>query len=174
MNRVSTGAILTRCMQFTLETVREVARLAREAGLGEVNIESAGEGEKQRLIVRRGAPAVVYGGGPLIDESILVEDTDYEVALEYLEAESASSEPAPVTVTSTAVGVYRAPAGAPEAGTKVRAGQTVAIVESLKIPSEIATPVAGTVLEVLVIEGQGVEYGQPLMTLSLAEDSASK
>jgi acetyl-CoA carboxylase biotin carboxyl carrier protein len=74
-------------------------------------------------------------------------------------------EPAGVTITSTAVGLFRQSSPPLQVGDTVKNRQVVAIVESLKIPNEITTRVAGRIVEVLATEGQGVEYGQPLLVI---------
>ncbi len=76
-------------------------------------------------------------------------------------------------ITSPMVGTfYRAPA--PDAdpfidvGQKVAVGQTVCIVEAMKLMNEIGSDFSGTVREVLVENGQPVEFGQPLFLLETA------
>lgn len=71
-------------------------------------------------------------------------------------------------VTAPIVGTfYRAPQpGAEpfvEVGQRVEAGQNLAIVEAMKLMNPIKSEWAGTVREVLVADGQSVEFGQPLM-----------
>lgn len=50
-------------------------------------------------------------------------------------------------------------------GDSVEAGQTVGIIEAMKIMNEIAAEASGTLVEFLVESGQPVEYGQPLLRL---------
>ena len=45
------------------------------------------------------------------------------------------------------------------------AGQTILIVEAMKHMNEVGAPHAGTVVEILVGDGQPVEYGEPLMII---------
>jgi acetyl-CoA carboxylase biotin carboxyl carrier protein len=52
-----------------------------------------------------------------------------------------------------------------EVGDDVRAGQTILIVEAMKHMNEVATPRAGRIVEILVEDGQPVEYGQPLAVI---------
>jgi acetyl-CoA carboxylase biotin carboxyl carrier protein len=71
-------------------------------------------------------------------------------------------------VTSPFVGTfYRAPApdAAPfvDVGSSIRPGQTLCIVEAMKLMNEIEAEFAGTVLEVLVENGASVEFGQRLL-----------
>jgi acetyl-CoA carboxylase biotin carboxyl carrier protein len=76
-----------------------------------------------------------------------------------------------VEISSPMVGTfYRAPAPgeAPfvEVGDRVRAGQTVCIIEAMKLMNEIEAEVSGQVMEILVQNGEPVEYGQPLMRIN--------
>lgn len=73
-----------------------------------------------------------------------------------------------VEITSPMVGTfYRSPApdepSFVDVGDRIQMGQTVCIIEAMKLMNEIEAEVAGQVLEVLVENGQPVEYGQPLM-----------
>ncbi|MBK9575076.1 MAG: acetyl-CoA carboxylase biotin carboxyl carrier protein [Rhodoferax sp.] len=52
-----------------------------------------------------------------------------------------------------------------EVGDSVKEGQTVCIVEAMKILNEIETDKSGTVTQILCQNGQAVEYGQPLFTI---------
>ncbi|MBK1990487.1 acetyl-CoA carboxylase biotin carboxyl carrier protein [Sphaerospermopsis aphanizomenoides BCCUSP55] len=76
-----------------------------------------------------------------------------------------------VEVQSPMVGTfYRAPAPgeAPfvEVGDRVRSGQSVCIIEAMKLMNEIEAEVSGQVMEILVQNGEPVEYGQPLMRIN--------
>jgi acetyl-CoA carboxylase biotin carboxyl carrier protein len=76
-----------------------------------------------------------------------------------------------VEITSPMVGTfYRAP-GPDEApfvdvGDRIRPGQTVCIIEAMKLMNELEAEVAGEIVEVLVQNGSPVEYGQPLMRVN--------
>lgn len=74
-------------------------------------------------------------------------------------------------VKSPMVGTfYRAsgPEEAPfvEVGDRIRTGQTVCIIEAMKLMNEIEAEVFGQVMEILVENGEPVEYGQPLMRVN--------
>ncbi|QYX33576.1 acetyl-CoA carboxylase biotin carboxyl carrier protein [Sphaerospermopsis torques-reginae] len=76
-----------------------------------------------------------------------------------------------VEVQSPMVGTfYRAPAPgeAPfvEVGDRVKVGQSVCIIEAMKLMNEIEAEVSGQVMEILVQNGEPVEYGQPLMRIN--------
>ena len=81
---------------------------------------------------------------------------------------SASKDKKWQEVTSPMVGTfYRAPAPgeAPfvEVNDRIRVGQTVCIIEAMKLMNEIETELAGQVMEIAVENGEPVEYGQTLM-----------
>ena len=84
--------------------------------------------------------------------------------------EAAPQLPAGHVVTSPMVGTfYRAPSpgAAPfvNVGDTVKEGQTVCIIEAMKLLNEIECDKAGVIKEILVENGQAVEYGQPLFVI---------
>jgi acetyl-CoA carboxylase biotin carboxyl carrier protein len=85
-------------------------------------------------------------------------------------ASPAVDVPAGAQITSPSVGLFwRAPSpGAPpfvEVGQPVAAGDTVAIVEVMKLMNHVVAPVDGTVAAILVGNGDAVEYGQVLVVV---------
>jgi acetyl-CoA carboxylase biotin carboxyl carrier protein len=78
-----------------------------------------------------------------------------------------------VAIVSPMVGTfYRSPAPDEPAftavGDRIRAGQTVCIIEAMKLMNEIEAEIAGQVMEVLVENGQPIEFGQTLMYINPA------
>jgi len=74
-------------------------------------------------------------------------------------------------VTAPMIGTfYAAPAPGDPAfvsvGDRIEAGQTIGIIEAMKIMNEIASDRAGTVVEVLAINSQSVEFGSPLVRIT--------
>ena len=85
-------------------------------------------------------------------------------------AQPVQAEPAGHAVKSPMVGTfYRAasPGAKPfvEIGSQVKEGQTICIIEAMKILNEIEADKSGTVTQVLCEHGQAVEYGQPLLMI---------
>ncbi len=79
-----------------------------------------------------------------------------------------------LAVVAPLVGVFHAaakPKGKPlvAVGDRVKAGQHVAAIESLNVINEVEAPAPGRISEILIQEGQPVEYGQPLMTIESTE-----
>ena len=138
--------------------IRELADLLDETDLSEIEIERAG----LRLRVARNMTVTAVAPAA------------------YSPPPSAAAGPAPVAaadlakhpgvVPSPMVGTcYFAPEpGAKpfiDVGSKVAVGQTLLIIEAMKTMNQIPSPRAGTVTQVLVEDGQPVEYGEPLVVI---------
>ena len=86
------------------------------------------------------------------------------------QAPSAAPEPKGTEVTAPMVGVfYAAPAPGDEpfvrVGSKVKAGETLCIIEAMKVLNEVTAEVDGEVLEICVADGDLVEFGSCLMRI---------
>jgi len=105
---------------------------------------------------------VEWAGG-----SVRVRREPSAVAARPLESESPLPKVDRATVTSLFVGIFhQEPASSfPAIGDDVRAGQTIAHVETLGIQNSVLTAVDGSIVEVLVPDGTPVEYGQPLIVV---------
>ena len=144
----------------TLLRVRELAQIATEFDLAEIELEPAG----RVRVVRRStlAPSVqVAAPGPAIAHAPLAV------------VSPPGADEDGMFVSSPFVGTfYRAPS--PEAssfvevGQPVRKGQVVCIIEAMKLMNEIESEADGKVAEVLVKNGEHVEYGQKLFRLTKA------
>ena len=138
--------------------IRELALLLDETSLTEIEIERAG------LRVRVARNITVTAAMP----------ANYQPALA---APAAAAAPGatdlakhPGVVPSPMVGTaYWAPEpGAKpfiDVGSKVSAGQTLLIIEAMKTMNQIPSPRAGTVTQILVEDGQPVEFGEPLVII---------
>lgn len=141
-----------------LRKLKKLIDLVEESGVAELELT---EGEEKIRIVKGGAPTREHAnvtpgpGQPSV-------------------AASASAAPAPAAVapqghavTSPMVGTfYRCPTpGAKpfvEVGDTVKKGQTICIIEAMKLMNEIEADADGVIKEVLVENGEPVEYGEPL------------
>ena len=129
------------------------------------------EGDDFRLEVRRNMPTVAVAAAPAA--AVVPAPAPLQVSHEA----TAPSTPPPavpasrtdlVDVTAPMVGTfYRAPAPgeAPfvEVGTRIGVGQTICILEAMKLMNELEAEAAGEVVEILVDNGTPVEFGQVLM-----------
>ena len=141
------------------ELIRELAQLLDETKLTEIEIERDG----MRVRVGRGTTAVAAAVPAAPSAAALAAATA---------AAEASADPAkhPGAVTSPMVGTAymgAAPGAKPfvDIGSKVLAGETLLIVEAMKTMNQIPAPRAGTVTQILVEDGQPVEFGEPLMII---------
>lgn len=87
-----------------------------------------------------------------------------------VQAPAAALEPQGVEVTAPMVGVfYAAPAPGDEpfvrVGSKVKAGETLCIIEAMKVLNEVTAEADGEVLEICVVDGDLVEFGSCLMRI---------
>jgi acetyl-CoA carboxylase biotin carboxyl carrier protein len=146
------------------DLIRDLAGLLKETELTEIEIEQEGF----RIRVARGAlPAQVHH-----IEAVRAPSIAARAPAEAPTPQGSPADPArhPGCVPSPMVGTaYRSPepGAAPfvEVGDTVEAGQTILIVEAMKHMNEVAAPRAGKVVEILVEDGQPVEYGEPLMII---------
>ena len=142
--------------------IRELALLLDETSLTEIEIERAG------LRVRVARNISIAASMP----------ANFQQAASARAAPIASVAPAaiadlakhPGVVPSPMVGTtYSSPEpGAKpfiEVGTKVSVGQTLLIIEAMKTMNQIPSPRAGTVTQILVEDGQPVEFGEPLVII---------
>jgi len=137
------------------DLIRELAKLLEETGLTEIEFERNGE----RVRVARRAKRAA---GPATAASA---SSAAQVAADDGPIDHTGN---PGLVTSPMVGTayLGAEPGARayvEIGSRVRAGETLLIVEAMKTMNQIPAPRAGTVTQILIEDGQPVEFGEPLM-----------
>ena len=137
------------------DLIRELAKLLEETGLTEIEFERNGE----RVRVARRAKRAA---GPATAASA---SSAARVAADDGPIDHTGN---PGLVTSPMVGTaYLGPEPGARAyveiGSRVRAGETLLIVEAMKTMNQIPAPRAGTVTQILIEDGQPVEFGEPLM-----------
>ena len=136
--------------------IRELAKLLDETGLSEIELERNGERVRVARAPQRPLPAAPAPAPMPAPAAQAASDADI------------SGHPG--LVTSPMVGTaYLAPEpGARayvEVGSRVRAGETLLIVEAMKTMNQIPAPRAGTVARILIEDGTPVEFGEPLMII---------
>jgi acetyl-CoA carboxylase biotin carboxyl carrier protein len=160
-----------------LKLIQKLIRMMKHDGVGELEVEDQKSGLRVRL--KRGGDAppatpplvqLMHGGVP----QHMVAPAPAAPAAG--QPAAASPEPAPqagTPIVSPMVGTfYRAPS--PEAepfvsvGSKIAVDERLCIIEAMKVMNEIKSEVAGEILEILVENGEPVEFGQPLYLVKLA------
>jgi acetyl-CoA carboxylase biotin carboxyl carrier protein len=137
--------------------IRDLAALLKETELSEIEIE---QGDFRIRVARGGGAmptAMAYPEPP-------AEAKEKELAKPVDPARHPGCVPSPMVGTA-----YRAPdpSAKPfvEVGDVVHVGQTILIIEAMKHMNEVAAPHAGRIADILVEDGQPVEFGQPLMII---------
>jgi len=143
--------------KFDPDLIRELARLLDETGLTEIEFER--DGERVR-VGRHSAPAAAMPA-PITAAERLGAATD---------GNRLDPMSHPGLVTSPMVGTAYAgpqPGARPfvEIGSRVTAGETLLIIEAMKTMNQIPAPRSGTVVQILVEDGQPVEFGEPLLII---------
>jgi acetyl-CoA carboxylase biotin carboxyl carrier protein len=150
-----------------LRKLKKLIDLVQESGIGEIEIT---EGEERVRISRQMAPAPVMMA-PAMQHYAAPGTLGPPAAGAPAAAPAPAAEPPKGhSLKSPMVGTfYRAPSpGAPafvEIGQSVSKGQTLCIIEAMKLLNEIESDAAGTIKAILVENGQPVEYGQPLFLI---------
>lgn len=149
-----------------LRKLKTLIDLVQQSGIAELEIT---EGEEKVRISRGMTP----GSTPSMPQTVYVTPAGIQAAPEVSASPDASApaEPQGHVIKSPMVGTFYRTSG-PDAkpfvdiGQTVKAGETVCIIEAMKLLNEIEADRDGTVKEVLVENGQPVEYGQPLIVLA--------
>ena len=154
-----------------LKLIRQLVRIMNNGGVSELEIDDEKEGLSVRL---RRDSEVSAGSGPIVHmmpSAVPAQAAPLAMGGESAPAGSAAPSgppPGTVQITSPMVGTfYRTPS--PEAppfvdvGSRVDEESVVCIVEAMKVMNEIQAEVTGEVIEILVENGEPVEFGQPLL-----------
>lgn len=131
--------------------LRELLRLVGRTDVEELEVEIGGT----RLFLRRRCeqPSADRQDGSLAPE--------------------ATAEPPREVIKADRVGFFHFTADksrrTPVVGERVSEGQTLGVIDALSVPNAVRAPIAGELVEILVEEGQPVEYGQPLFVVQPGE-----
>lgn len=145
-----------------LRKLKTLIDLVAESGIAELEVT---EGEDKVRIVKHAVATTAAPAAPVAMAAVAVPTPAAAPTIAL-----GSEEIAGHVVKSPMVGTfYRAASpGAPpfiEQGAAVKAGDTLCIIEAMKLLNEIEADVGGTVKQILVENGQPVEYGQPLFII---------
>ena len=149
----------TGSMQVDTDLVRELAAMLNDTGLSEIEVE---DGERKirvsRMMTAVSAPMMAApAAAPAIAPAA--------AAAPSAPAISANAMKSPMVGTAY---LSPEPDAAPfvSVGQQVKAGDTVLIIEAMKVMNPIVAATSGTVTEILVESGQPVEFDQPLLVIA--------
>ena len=153
-----------------LKAIKQVVEMMKRSEISEFEIEE--KDFKLRLSRKNGDTQIIHAAAPIAAAPA-------PVALAAPVAGAPAAAAAPVEekgisiVKSPMVGTFYT-AASPDSpafakvGTKVSADSIVCIIEAMKVMNEIQSEISGTVTEVLIENGEAVEYGQPLFKVKTA------
>lgn len=149
----------TGSMQVETDLVRELAAMLNDTGLSEIEVE---DGER-KIRVSRMMTAVA---APMMAAAAAAPaSAPAAAAAPSAPAISANAMKSPMVGTAY---LSPEPDAAPfvSVGQQVKAGETVLIIEAMKVMNPIVAATSGTVTEILVESGQPVEFDQPLLVIA--------
>ncbi|MBD5770063.1 acetyl-CoA carboxylase biotin carboxyl carrier protein [Marinomonas colpomeniae] len=143
-----------------IRKIKKLIELLEESNVYEIEIK---EGEEAVRISRGGAPVMAQMAAPVMAAPVAAAPV----------ASAAPEAPAVIAghvINSPMVGTYyksSAPGAKSfiEVGQKVNAGDTICIVEAMKMMNQIEADKSGTIGAILVEDGEPVEFDQPLVTI---------
>jgi acetyl-CoA carboxylase biotin carboxyl carrier protein len=145
-----------------LRKLKTLIDLVQNSGISELEIS---EGDERIRIAKQlhTAPGVPQINLPASASTPAATTTEADAA-------TPEAEPEGVTVKAPMVGTFyrsSAPEAAPfvEIGQAVKPGDTLCIIEAMKLMNEIEAETAGVIKDILVENGQAVEYGQPMFVI---------
>lgn len=150
-------------MKIDHEAIKNLASLLNETGLTEIEVT---DGDKKVRVTKNisvqavAAPAVA--AAPAAAPAPVAADTGNVAAL------SADNHPGAVKSPMVGTAYLQSEPNAPRfitVGAKVKAGDTLLIIEAMKVMNPIKAEKAGTVTDILIDDAQPVEFGQPLLII---------
>lgn len=148
-------------MKFETDYIEKLAKIVADNELTEISLE---DGE-QAITIRKDLPEVIAASAPVVSPAVAPAPA--------VTASAPSVEPNAEAkkgnaITSPMVGTFYskpAPDAEPfvKLGDSISTGDTVCIVEAMKMMNEIESEFSGKIIEICVSDGEPVEYGQPLM-----------
>ncbi len=144
-----------------LRKLKTLIELVQQSGIAELEIT---EGE-EKVRIARGVPGGVVQGGPQPATTYAVPPATTDAA------PAVAPEPEDHVVKSPMVGTFyrsAAPGTKPfvEVGDPIKSGETVCIIEAMKLLNEIEADRDGVIKEIFLENGEPVEYGQPLFSIA--------
>ncbi len=157
---VKTGT--TGSMQVDTDLVRELAAMLNDTGLSEIEVE---DGERKIRVSRNMTAVAAPMMAAPVAAAAAVPAPAAAAAAPSAPATSANALKSPMVGTAY---LTPEPDAAPfvSVGQQVKAGDTVMIIEAMKVMNPIVAATSGTVTEILVESGQPVEFDQPLLVIA--------
>ncbi|WP_349364379.1 MAG: acetyl-CoA carboxylase biotin carboxyl carrier protein [Roseitalea porphyridii] len=153
---------------FDTKLVSDLAQILNETDLTEIEVE---QGEMRVRVSREISQHFIGHAAPQMPAQPAPAPAAPAAPAAEAPAPAAASEDRSNAVPAPMVGTaYLAPAPGAEpfiaVGASVTEGETLVIIEAMKVMNQIAAPRSGTVTEILIEDGEPVEFGQPLLVIA--------
>ncbi len=150
-----------------IRKIKKLIELLEDSDVAEIEIK---EGEESVRIARASGPAVQMAAAAPVAAAPAIAPFSAPAAAPAAPAAEEDLLPPGTIVESPMVGTFYpspAPGSKPfvEIGQSVQKGDTLCIIEAMKIMNQIVAETSGTIRAIVVDEGQPVEYGEPLMVI---------
>jgi acetyl-CoA carboxylase biotin carboxyl carrier protein len=149
-----------------LRKLKKLIDLVQESGIAELEIT---EGEEKVKIVKGGAVTMTAAAPMALAHAAPVAAAAPPLAIASVASEADAGQDGHVVKAPMVGTFYRSPSpdakAFVEVGQAVKEGDTICIIEAMKLMNEIEADASGVVKAILVENGQPVEYGQPLFIL---------
>lgn len=143
--------------EFETDYIEKLIDIMKDNELTEITLE-----DSDRSLIIKG-----NGFKPVIKEKVVEEEIQTSIQ-EEKEAEQQESKKKLVPIISNMIGLYFSKPSPNEkpfvrVGDEIKAGQTVCIIETIKLMNKITSEVSGKIAEICIEDGKPVEYGQVIM-----------
>ncbi len=142
------------------ELVRKLADLLQETGLNEIEYEV----NNHRIRVAKSAGMTAVAAPPIAAAAPCAPMAPAAPIAGAPDAVPAGAVTAPMVGTVYVAGEPGSPPFV-KVGDQVTEGQTLLIIEAMKVMNPMASPRAGTIKQIMITDGQPVEYGEPLLVI---------
>jgi oxaloacetate decarboxylase alpha subunit len=157
---------------MNLKEIKELIEMLKGTDISELEVERAGV--KVRL--RKGGDVAYFPAMPRVEhpKTAVIAPANVEIQMPAVEKAAAGTpKTSEVMVSSPIVGTFYRSASPDkpayvQVGDAVKKGQVLCIVEAMKLMNEIESDVSGKIVQILVENGQPVEYGQELFIIEPA------
>jgi acetyl-CoA carboxylase biotin carboxyl carrier protein len=154
-----------------IKEIQELIRFVAKSGVSEVEIDK--EGFKIHIKTGAQAPTAMVMAPPMVQPQVQATPVVIDTAPTASAPAAAPVAPAGTPVKAPMVGTFYRSAGPDKepfvkVGDRVQKGQTICIIEAMKLFNEIEAEISGTVVDILIENAKPVEFDQPLFVV--AED----
>ncbi|AKI00982.1 acetyl-CoA carboxylase, biotin carboxyl carrier protein [Hoeflea sp. IMCC20628] len=154
----------TRKPSIDQDLIRDLANILNETDLTEIEIE---QDDLRVRVSRAGSPQMIHA--PIAQQQVPAPVAQAPAAPS-AETVAAAAAKSANTVTAPMVGtVYMSPAPGSKAfveiGQMVKEGQTILIIEAMKTMNQIPSPRSGKVVNIMVADGDPVEFAEPMIEI---------